>query len=100
MSLAAYGPLSRPTRWPGPAAGELTDQHSALTATITPRHMEVLHLVTPAPQRTQLQLTYRWPASSWLAGKVKNQALKRQLADLLQVQVDGYKKLIDNAEDS
>jgi hypothetical protein len=60
----------------------------------------VLHLVTPAAQATQLQLTCRWPASSWPVGKAKNQALKRQTADLVQVQVDGYKKLIENAEDS
>lgn len=74
---------------------ELTDQHSALTATITPRHTEVLHLVTPAPRGTQLQLTTRWPA-----GKVKNQAMKRQMADWVQLAVDGYKKLIENTENS
>jgi hypothetical protein len=28
---------------------ELTDQHSAMTATIAPRHTELLHLLTPAP---------------------------------------------------
>ena len=74
---------------------ELTDQHSALTATIAPWHTEVLHLVTPAGQGTRLQLTTRWPA-----GKVKNQGMKRQMADWVQVAVDGYKKLIENAEDS
>jgi Polyketide cyclase / dehydrase and lipid transport len=77
---------------------ELTDQHSALTATIAPRHTEMLHLVTPDSQGTQLQLTARWPAASWPVGK-KNQALKRQMADWVQAAVDGYKKLIENAED-
>jgi uncharacterized protein YndB with AHSA1/START domain len=75
---------------------ELTDQHSALTATIAPRHTEMLHLFTPAPQGTQLQLTSRW---RWPGG-VKNKALKQQMADWVQVAVDGYKKLIENAPDS
>jgi uncharacterized protein YndB with AHSA1/START domain len=72
---------------------ELTDQHSALTADITPPHVEVLHLVTPAQHGTQLQLTFRWPARTR-----KNQALKRHLADSIQAQVDGYKKVIENAD--
>jgi uncharacterized protein YndB with AHSA1/START domain len=75
---------------------ELTDQHSALTATVAPRHTEMLHLFTPAPQGTQLQLTARW---RW-AGVVKKQAYERYMADWVQVAVDGYKKLIENAEDS
>jgi hypothetical protein len=79
---------------------ELTDQHSELIATIAPRHIELLHLVTPAPQGIQLQLRYRWPASSWPARKGKSQALQRQMADLVQVHVDRYKKLIENAQDS
>jgi hypothetical protein len=79
---------------------ELTDQHSALTATITPRHMETLHQVTPAPQGTQLQLTARWPMGSSPADRMKNQARKRQMADWVQAGVDGYKKLIENGRDS
>jgi len=82
----------------GAAAGvvtELTDQHSALTAAIEPRHTEMLHLLAPAPQGTQLQLTVRWPG-----GGVKNKAVKRQMAAGAQVAVDGYKKLIENAQDS
>jgi hypothetical protein len=71
---------------------ELTDQYSALTADITPPHVEVLHLVTPAQQGTQLQLTFRWPARMG-----KHQALKQHMADSIQAQVDGYKKLIENA---
>jgi hypothetical protein len=70
---------------------ELTDQHSALTATIAPPHSEVLHLVTPAPQGTQLQLTFRWPAN-------RRPARARHMADWAQAQVDGYKKLIENAD--
>ena len=74
---------------------ELTDQHSALIAAIAPRHTEALHLLTPAPEGTQLQLTVRWPC-----GRVKNQAYERYMAAGAQVAVDGYKKLIENAQDS
>lgn len=74
---------------------ELTDQHSALIAAIAPRHTEALHLLTPAPEGTQLQLTVRWPG-----GRVKNQAYERYMAAGAQVAVDGYKKLIENAQDS
>jgi Polyketide cyclase / dehydrase and lipid transport len=79
---------------------ELTDQHRAVTATIATRHTEILHQVTPAPQGTQLQLTVRWSASNSPADRVKNQARKRQMADWVQAGVDGYKKLIENAQDS
>jgi hypothetical protein len=79
---------------------ELTDQHSALTATIAARHIEILHQVTPAPQATQFQLTARWPASGSPADRLKNQARKRQMADWPQAGIDGYKKLIENARDS
>jgi hypothetical protein len=72
---------------------ELTDQHSALTAAITPPHIEVLHLVTPAQQGTQLQLTIRCPART-----AKRQAQKRHMADSIQAEVDRYKKLIESAD--
>lgn len=74
---------------------ELADQRSALTASIAPRHTEMLHLVTPTAEGTQLQLTTRWPAS-----KVKKQVLKRQMADWIQASVDDYKRLIESAQDS
>jgi hypothetical protein len=74
---------------------ELTDQHSALIAAIAPRHTEALHLLTPAPEGTQLQLTVRWPG-----GRVKNHAYERYMAAGAHVAVDGYKKLIENAQDS
>jgi hypothetical protein len=79
---------------------EFTDQHSALVATIAPRHTETLHLVTPDPQGTQLQLTMRWPASRSPADRAKNQAQKQQMAHWAQAGVDGYKKLIEEAEGS
>jgi hypothetical protein len=61
---------------------------------------ETLHLVTPDPEGTQLQLTVRWPASWSLADRAKNQARKQQMADWAQAAVDGYKKLIEKAEGS
>lgn len=79
---------------------ELTDEHSALAASIGPRRIEALNLVTPAPRGTQLQLSYRWPASTWPSDKAKNQAVKQQMAEVVHVQVDRYKKLIENAKDS
>jgi hypothetical protein len=39
-------------------------------------------------------------ATRWPVGKVKNKAMKQQMADWVQVAVDGYKKLIEDAEDS
>jgi uncharacterized protein YndB with AHSA1/START domain len=72
---------------------ELPRQYSAVTAGIAPPHIETLHLVTPAQQGTQLQLTTRYPA-----GIAKRETVKRQLADLVQASVDGYKRLIETAD--
>jgi hypothetical protein len=75
------------------AVTELTDQHSALTASLTPPHIDVLHLVTPAQQGTQLQLTIRCPART-----AKSRALRRHMTNSIQADVDGYKKLIESAD--
>jgi uncharacterized protein YndB with AHSA1/START domain len=74
---------------------ELTDQHSALAARLTPPHDEVLHLLTTAAGGTRLELTYRWPAS---IGKKNPQAWKRRMADRVQAQVASYKKLIEDPD--
>jgi hypothetical protein len=71
----------------------VAEQRGGLVASLTPPHIEVLHLVTPAQQGTQLQLTIRCPART-----AKSQALRRHMTNSIQADVDGYKKLIESAD--
>jgi hypothetical protein len=75
---------------------ELADGHRAVTRSIgkKPLELEYVHVITPVPGGTRLELTARWPARS-VRGRVNaREVLETMRADLRE-NAEGYQALIE-----
>jgi Polyketide cyclase / dehydrase and lipid transport len=73
---------------------ELDEERRAVTQCLRPPHDEVLHLVTPVPGGTRLELTNRWPAHAHRNGEKSTAA---SAATRLQAMAEGYKAVIEES---
>jgi hypothetical protein len=69
-------------------------EYKAVTQNIQPPHGEILHLITPTPEGTRLELTYRWLVRE--RGNTRKN-VTATVAGHLQAMADGYKALIEES---